>query len=96
MHVNNLILRAYATKKDGLWVAVCIDLCLAAQGDTLEEAKEKLHSQIVDYVYDACVGEDKAYVEQLLKRKAPLSQRLTYYLASLSQASIFRVSIGNL
>lgn len=34
---------------------------------------------IKEYVFDALVGEDKKYAEQLLNRKAPLFEWLKYY-----------------
>lgn len=74
MQPTNLILRCYAEHKDGLWQAFCIDLCLAAQGDSFEDVRDKLHSQIVDYLNDALCGEDREFAEQLLNRKAPFSQ----------------------
>lgn len=79
MKPNDLILRCYAEKIDDQWSIVCIDICLAAQADTLAQAKKKLEAMILDYVNDAVVGEDKPYAAQLMSRKAPLSQRLKYY-----------------
>lgn len=71
-------LRCYAKKEGALFVAVCIDLCLAAQGATIEEAKANLDSQIAFYLEDVCTTE-REYLEQLLNRKAPLQQRFTYH-----------------
>ena len=53
MKAPELILRCYLKKRDGQWVAVCIDLCLAAQADTASEARRRLEAQIVDYVEEA-------------------------------------------
>lgn len=76
----NLILRGYAKREDnGLWYAVCLDFCLASQGNSLEETMENLHLQIREYVYDAVSGEDKEHIEYLFSRSAPLSQWATYY-----------------
>lgn len=76
----NKSIRCYAKREGDLWVAVCIDFCLAAQGSSLEEAKESLEGQVLEYVEDAVLGEDKEHMEYLLSRKAPLSQRVTYHL----------------
>jgi hypothetical protein len=70
-----------AYMEDGLYVAVCIDLSLAAQANTLDGAQKKLELQIKDYIQEAC--EDAAYTEQLLSRKAPFSLILKYHLLSL-------------
>lgn len=76
---SNLFFRGYAKLDDGIWYAVCLDFCLAAQGDTCEEAMELLFAQIQEYVYDALAGEDKAHAIYLLNRKAPLSQWAEFY-----------------
>ena len=79
MKPQDLVVRCYAELDDGLWQAICIDLNLATQADTFEEAREKLTDQIVDYIYDAVAGEDKEYVGLLLNRQAPLEYRLKYH-----------------
>ena len=78
MNPKQRILRCYAEKKDGIWQAFCIDLNLAAQGETHDEVRTKLHQQIVSYLYDALEGEDKEYATQLLDRKAPMVFRIKY------------------
>ncbi len=79
MKPTELLLRCYANKQDDQWQAFCIDFCLAAQGDSYEEARDKLDNMIHEYIYDALVGEDKEYADDLLERKAPLKQILTYH-----------------
>jgi hypothetical protein len=79
MRPNQLILRCYAERDGGLWVAVCLDLSLAAQGDSMDEARAKLDDQIRDYVRDA-LGVDRKHAAALLaKRKAPVSEWMRYY-----------------
>ncbi len=68
MKINTLILRCYAKYDEGQWIAFCLDFDLAAQADTFEQAKTKLENMIKEYVFDALVGEDKEYAEQLLTR----------------------------
>jgi hypothetical protein len=80
MNNKQLTLRCYARKEDNHWVAVCIDLSLATQADSSKEAIEKLESMMLTYVHDA-LNKHKNYADQLLSRKAPLSQRLFYYRA---------------
>lgn len=70
-------LRCMAYKEDGLWVAVCVDLSLAAQANSFDEVQHKLNEQIKDYVIEAI--EDKDYGHQLLTRKSPVSIMLKYY-----------------
>lgn len=77
-----LLFRCYARRTEGVWVAMCVDLTLAVQGDSLEEVKAKLGAQISDYVRDALTV-DHAYAEQLLSRAAPLRYRLEYHAIRL-------------
>ena len=86
--LDQLRLRCYAEQQGpDLWVAVCIDLCLAAQGETCQEAKSRLNAQIDSYVEDAFTV-DRAHFHQLIPRKAPLRQRLKYYLIHLRLARV--------
>ncbi|MGB4336120.1 MAG: hypothetical protein WBJ41_14875 [Chromatiaceae bacterium] len=83
MKPSHLLLRCYAEQAGDQWVAVCIDLGLAAQRDTYREVRRALDGQIYSYLYDALIGEDRAYADQLLTRKAPWPQILRYYLIKL-------------
>jgi len=74
-----LLLRCYADRQGDTWQAFCIDLNLAAQGDTFKEVRYKLHLQIDEYVNDALTGEDREYADQLLNRPAPFAIRAKYY-----------------
>lgn len=69
--------RCMAFEDDGVFVAACLDLSLAAQGETMLEAKNKLDAQIKDY-FDEAIA-DPAYAEQMLNRKAPLQLWLKYW-----------------
>lgn len=91
MKPDDLILRCYAEQENDVWVAVCLDFCLAAQGDSLVEVKTKLEAQIADYVYDALVGDDKEFAHQLLTRKAPLHFWARYYWLKL-KTSLFHTT----
>lgn len=80
MKTIDLVLHCYAERQDNQWQAFCLDLCLAAQADSFEDAKLRLDSMIREYVYDAVVGEDREHVEQLLlHRSAPLRYWVKYY-----------------
>lgn len=73
----NLRVRCMAWQEQGLWVAACIDFTLAAQGNTLDEARAGLHEQISAYVNEA-TGIDAAHAEALLTRHAPMADQLRY------------------
>ena len=66
-----------AYKTGNLYIAVCLDLSLAAQGNTMEEATEKLDAQIQDFIAE--INNEPQYANQLLNRPAPLSLWLKYY-----------------
>lgn len=83
MNPGQLIVKCYAEQEGGCWVVICLDFNLAAQGDSFDEAKAKLEAMIIEYVYDALVGEDKLYAAQLLTRRAPWSSWLKYYIVKL-------------
>ena len=76
---NQMILRCYAELDGDQWVAVCLDLSLAAQGDSFAEVRKKLQGQIAEYVYDVTVGQDRENAAQLFPRRAPLVDWLRYY-----------------
>ncbi|WP_296276612.1 type II toxin-antitoxin system HicB family antitoxin [Pseudomonas sp. UBA7530] len=85
MSNNPFVLRCYAEKKDGFWIAACPQFTLAAQGDTFEEAKQKLEGQIKSYVTEALTI-DREHAAELLGRRAPLSMRIGYHLKAFAWA----------
>lgn len=76
-------LRCYAKRDGDIWVAVCIDLSLAAQARTLQDAQAKLDAQILDYVTEAVAGPHREHCEYLLSRRSPVSDVATFYAISL-------------
>lgn len=80
---ENLNLRCYTKQRGGLCVAVCIDLPLAAQSNTLQESKTRLYIKIKSYVNDALTNKDRDLASHLLSRKAPFLQRLIYHACLL-------------
>ncbi|WP_295445611.1 DUF1902 domain-containing protein [uncultured Thiodictyon sp.] len=73
-------LRCYAEHEpSGVWVALCLDFDLAAQGETFEEARDHLDAMINDYVEDALTGEDRDHAAALLNRRAPWPYWLRFY-----------------
>lgn len=73
-------LRCMAYRQDGVYVAACLDLSLAAQADTMQDALCKLDEQIKDYVAEAL--SEPEYADKLLNRKAPLSMWLKYWVVA--------------
>lgn len=83
IYVTDLVLRCLALKRGSYWVAMCIDLDLAVQADTIAQARELLKGQISSYVADA-TGVDNENARALLGRKAPMRYVLMYYCAKLA------------
>jgi len=91
MNPKELIVKCYAKQEGGMWVAVCLDFCLATQGDSLNEVKRKLEEQITFYVSEAL--EDKEYGNQLLGRRAPVTQWLEYYFIRFTNMIFNKASV---
>lgn len=71
-------LRCMAYQQNGVFVAACLDLSLAAQADTMQEAMDKLESQVNDYLDEAL--SEPEFAAQMLRRKAPVSMWFKYWL----------------
>lgn len=71
------VLRCMIFADGDMYVAACLDLVLASQAKTALEAKNKLESQIKDYVEEA-ISEPK-YAIDLLNKKIPFSWYFKYY-----------------
>jgi len=91
MSPGQLIVKCYAKQEEGVWVAVCLDLCLATQGESFDEAKRKLEEQIAFYVDEAL--QDKDYGSQLLNRRAPVSSWLEYYFIRLTNTIFHKANV---
>lgn len=63
----------------GLWVALCLNFDLAAQGETFDEAKARLDAMIDAYVEEALSGADQDHADALLSRRAPWHHWLRYW-----------------
>ena len=66
----NDLLTCFARGHRGHWEAICLDLNIAAQGESFQEVKDFLERSIDTYVKYA-MKEDAATREQLLRRRAP-------------------------
>ena len=80
MRMQKQFLRCFAECSDGVWVAYCLDFGLGAQGETFEEAKQKLEAQLQELAHDL-KGVDSAHARQLRRRGAPLWLWARYWVA---------------
>lgn len=94
MTPDKLTVRCMAWQESGLWVASCIDLTLAAQGNTLDDARATLRGQIIRHINEA-VTVDAAHSEELLSRRAPLRDQIRFvFWRALSRRPRVRRMIG--
>lgn len=90
-------LHCIAQKEGEYWSARCLDFTLYAVGNTLDEAKSKLSTQIDEYIYDAIEGEDKEFAAELLLRKAPLKDWIVYHTIDfLEHCAMLRGKMGEI
>jgi hypothetical protein len=82
MSPARLLVRCFTDYVDGQWLAFSLEFGLAAQASTVAEVRAKLESQIVSYVYDALVGEDRDHAYELMTRRAPWQVYARYYFYS--------------
>ena len=81
------IFSGVAFYEDGAWQALCLDLDIAAQGKTFEEAEDSLREAIWLYLEHA-MTQPPAERKEMLSRKAPLHVRIKWGLR-LAFAAIF-------
>jgi hypothetical protein len=67
--------------QDGVIVAACLDLSLAAQADSMQKARDALEEQIADYLQEAST--EPEHSDALLHRPAPFSLWVKYYRIAL-------------
>jgi hypothetical protein len=78
-----LTVRCIVEPKNGQWQAFSLEFGLAAQADSMEDARHSLDLMIRSYVHDALVGEDREHAHELLSRRATWSVYFRYYFACI-------------
>lgn len=81
------LLTCFARGHDGHWEAICLDLNIAAQGESFQEVKNLLSKSIETYVEDVMNENDTATRQRLLSRQAPLLTRL-YWTVGFALANV--------
>ncbi len=71
--------RYYLYGENSDWQAICTDLDIAVQGDSLEETKSLLTEAVAGYL-EFLLDESAVDRKRLLNRKAPLWLRTEFYL----------------
>ena len=67
----------------GTWKAVCIDLDLAVERPTREEAIQAIYEQVCGYVKAVLDTEDKDSLSYLLHRPAPWQDHMAFKVISV-------------
>jgi hypothetical protein len=83
---KKLLLRCLAFERKGYWLAMCVDLDLAVQADTLPKAKRLLREQMHSYIDDV-LSVDNQHAGDLLTRKAPMRYVALYHFIKLTHAA---------
>lgn len=76
-------LRCYAVRQDRGWFALCLDLNLAAEADSFEEARFHVAALIAEYLADVAAHPGAGRIP----RRAPLGFWLEYAWAQLVVAT---------
>jgi hypothetical protein len=82
MNVCRLTVRCLLEGDGDQWEAFSLEFGLAAQAESMEDARRKLDAMIESYLREALVGEDREHAYELLSRKAVWQVYARYYLAS--------------
>ena len=78
---HQMCLRFYGHRTwHGTWTAVCVDLDLAVERSTRQEAIEAMYQQVFGYIKVVLNTEDKDSLKYLLHRPAPLRDRMVFRL----------------
>ena len=81
---QDMVLRCIAHRTSrGTWVAKCIDLDLATEEGSLEEAKQDLMSMVISYLSTIIDTEDPDSIPALLLRRGPWYDRLIFNILAL-------------
>lgn len=72
-----MLYRCYAEGRPGDWEAICLDLDIAVQGESLPEVFDSLEKAVTLYIEEV-LKLPEAEQARLLRRKAPLSCRLRF------------------
>lgn len=76
--VNKLILHNLIEKENGLYSALCLELDVASQGKTVEEARKNLQEAVELYLEDAIGSKEE---KDFIPRPAPPAEWIKFFKA---------------
>ena len=84
MKINKLTLHSVIEKDNGLYSALCLELDVASQGKTIDEAKKNLHEAVELYLEDVIQSKDE---KDFITRPAPQREWLKFFKAEAKAMS---------
>ncbi len=76
--MNKLILHNLIEKENGLYSALCLELDVASQGKTIDEAKKNLHEAVELYLEDVTDSKEE---KDFVPRPAPPAEWIKFFKA---------------
>jgi predicted RNase H-like HicB family nuclease len=73
---SKLLLHGLIEKEGNLYSALCLELDVASQGETIQEAKENLKEAVQLYLETACEEGDQ---REFIPRPAPVEEWLKFF-----------------
>lgn len=73
--MRKLLLHNLIEKEDNLYSAICLELNVASQGETIEEAKKNLQEAVELYLEDVIESGDE---QDFIPRPAPMEEWLKF------------------
>jgi len=82
---SKLVLRCYGSRLvSGRWYGICLNFNLAAEAETVEELKIKIHEMIESYVEAVFDTNDSDSIPILFSRRASLLDWSKYYVLRIA------------
>ena len=76
--MDKLFLHGVIEKENGLYSALCLELDVASQGKTIEDAKKNLQEAVAIYLEDVIESKDE---KEFIPRLAPRSEWIKFFKA---------------
>ena len=76
--MQKLLLHNLIEKEDNLYSAICLELNVASQGETVEEAKNNLQEAVELYLEDVIESRDE---RDFIPRPAPMEEWVKFFKA---------------
>lgn len=82
--MDKLLLHGLIEKENGMYSALCLELDVASQGKTIEEAKKKLQEAVELYLEDVIQSKEE---KNFIPRPAPRTEWIKFFKAEAKALS---------